>query len=228
MTPHLYRSGQPERIQNRRSDVEQTGWFRDAVLRNMFGPCRPVKDEGHMKRALINEIAVCALTVFVEALAVIGGEHDQRFAQKATAFEVRQKISEHPIDVSQLRFITRLTAAQARVRREIVGCVQIVEMEEQEERGVCILIEPADSRSRHLSARPLQITHVRDGLVMKIERAVVNIEIAAQSETPVRYETAHERCGMVAGILQNGCKRLSRQQTAPRCPRLHLRKGTWK
>src|SRR5690242_451510 len=89
----------------------------------------------------------------------------------------------------------------------MVGCVQIVEMEEQEERRVCVLIEPVHGRGRHLGARPLEITHVRDSLFMKIERAVINIEIAAQSKTPVQDETAHERCGTVAGILQNGRER---------------------
>ena len=114
MTPHLLRSGQPEGIQNGGSDVEQTDWFRDAVLRNTFGPCRPMKDEGHTKRALIDEESVRALTVFIEAFTVIGGKHDQRLVQKVTSFEERQKISEHSIDVCQLRIVTRFTAAQAR------------------------------------------------------------------------------------------------------------------
>jgi hypothetical protein len=42
-------------------------------LRNTLGPCRSVKGEGHMKRALMNEESVRALTVFIEAFAVIGG-----------------------------------------------------------------------------------------------------------------------------------------------------------
>ena len=58
-------------------------------------------------------------------------------------------------------------------------------MEEKEERRVCVLIEPVHGRSRHLGARSLEITHVHGSLIMKIEWAVINIEIAAQSETPV-------------------------------------------
>ena len=48
-----------------------------------------MKDEGHTERALINEISVCALTVLIEALAMIGCENDQGFVQKAAAFEER-------------------------------------------------------------------------------------------------------------------------------------------
>jgi tRNA G26 N,N-dimethylase Trm1 len=59
-----------------------------------------------MKGGLINEITVCALTVVIEALAVIGGEHDQRFVQEAKTLEESQKISEHPIDVGQFGSIT--------------------------------------------------------------------------------------------------------------------------
>src|SRR5262249_55969695 len=148
-----------------------------------------MKDEGHMKGAFVNEISVRALTVFVQALAMIGSEHDQRLVLKATSFEESQKTSQHTIDVGQPRFVARLTAAQARFWRQIIRRVQIVEMEEQQERRAYVLIEPVHG-SCHLGARSLEITHVRHSLVMKIERGVIGVEIAAQSETLVQHETA--------------------------------------
>src|SRR5258708_6949710 len=108
MTPHLYRSGQPERIQNRGSDVEQTGWFRDAVLRDRLGPCGRVKDGGHTRRALKNEECVRALPVVIEAFTVMGGNHDQRLVQRAAALEKTQKPPDPRTEVSQLRFVPRL------------------------------------------------------------------------------------------------------------------------
>src|SRR5258708_10467023 len=82
-------------------------------------------------------------------------------------------------------------------------------MQKQKEWSIRILIQPVHGRGRHLGAWPLEIAHVRDGLIMKIERAVVNVETAAQSESPVQHETAHERRGTVAGVLQNHRKRCS-------------------
>ena len=86
-----------------------------------------------MKSALVDEIAVRALAVLLQALSMIRGEHDQRLLQKLTTAEELQEIPKNPIHVGQLSVVTRLTAAQARVLWEIVGCVEVVQMEEQKE-----------------------------------------------------------------------------------------------
>ena len=68
---------------------------------------------------------------------------------------------------------------------------------------------------RYLCTRSFEVACVGDGLLVEIEWAVINIEAAAQTETPVEYETAHERGCMITGIFQYGRNRFSRPKGIP-------------
>src|SRR5712671_3562655 len=65
-----------------------------------------------------------------------------------------------------------------------------------------IALQPAHRGFSHLAARPFTFSHGCD-LVVKIERAVVDIEATAQSKTPVQNEACHESRCPVPGILQD-------------------------
>ena len=71
--------------------------FVNAIFRRTFPSLRPMDDEGHTQRVFVREIAMCALAVFAQALAVIRRKHDQGGIQKAAAFEVSEKIADDPI-----------------------------------------------------------------------------------------------------------------------------------
>src|SRR5271170_7384314 len=76
-------SGKADCVQDGGRDVKQTGGFIHAAPRNSAPrPRRPVNDEGHMERTLVDEIAVSALAMLSQALSMVGGEHDQRLFEK--------------------------------------------------------------------------------------------------------------------------------------------------
>src|SRR2546423_1046830 len=102
MAAHLARTRNTDGIQDRWRDVEQAGGFIHTILWKTPGASRPVNDEGHMQSALVNEITVSALAMISKALAMIGGEYDQRLLQKLTTVQERQKIPQNPIHVSEL------------------------------------------------------------------------------------------------------------------------------
>ena len=60
---------------------------------------------------------------------MIRGEHDQRFVEESATLQKRQKISHHAIFVRHFGGITGFAVTQARILREVVGQVQVVQME---------------------------------------------------------------------------------------------------
>src|SRR5260370_24039036 len=117
---HRARAWKTNRIENRWRDVKQAGGFVHTVVRKALEARRPMDDEGHMKSALVNEIAVGALAMFSQTLSMIGGENDQRLFEKLAMLQECQKIPQNPVLVSQFSRITSLAMAQARILRQIV------------------------------------------------------------------------------------------------------------
>src|SRR5579864_4071154 len=171
---HSARAWKADRIEDRRRHVEQAGRFIHTVLRKTPGPDRPMNDKGDMKSALVNEITVGALAVLSKAFSVIGGKHDQRLFEKLAAAEESQKIPENLIHIDQLSLVAGLAVAQARVLREVVGQVQVVQMEKQKKWRAGIALHPARRGFHHPDSGPLALDHAGCGLVVKIERAVVH------------------------------------------------------
>ena len=141
--------------------------------------------------------------VFAEALAMIGRKYDKGSMYNPAVCQVREEIAENPIHVSQFRTVTPLAAAQSRITWKIIRRVQVIKMKEQKEWRTAILIQPAHRCRSYLSCRPLEIADVNGGLIVKLERAVVNIESAAQSETAVQHESSDECSRPVSGTLQD-------------------------
>jgi len=52
-----------------------------------------VENERYVQRALINEIAVSALAVIAEALAVVGDKYDERFGEQLGLLEEIPELS---------------------------------------------------------------------------------------------------------------------------------------
>ena len=75
---------------------------------------------------VVDEDAVRPLAVLAEALAVIGGDDDQRAIELAGGAQIRQQPADHRVGVGDLG-VVRLVLRRVRLRGA-VGFVRIVEM----------------------------------------------------------------------------------------------------
>ena len=88
---HRLRHRKPHRVENRRREIEQAGRRVDS-LRHRSRTRRPVNDQRHMQRALIDEKTVRGLAVVSQSLSVVRGKDDQRFIHQVMSSEVVPEI----------------------------------------------------------------------------------------------------------------------------------------
>src|ERR1700728_3313215 len=131
---HSLRHGKPYRVENRRREIQQASRRVDS-LRQPSSARRPVNDQRHPQRALIDEKTMRRLTVVSQSLAVIGGKDDERLIHQIVSSEIVPEISDHVVDITQLSVITpavfRLLCCG-----QVIRCVQVVEVKEEKKRSI--------------------------------------------------------------------------------------------
>src|SRR5262249_817126 len=80
--------------------------------------------------------------------------------------------------------------------------VQIVEVNEREERRRDVLTDPLLSRRFHRIAAQLHVARIRAGEAMQRELACISVESAGEPKTPVEHKSAHECAGLVSARVK--------------------------
>jgi len=88
----LRRFWQTQILENSRRHIQQACGLVDAGGKGI-GLGGPAEKSGYVQRALINEIAVSALAVIAEALAVVGDKYDERFGEQLGLLEEIPELS---------------------------------------------------------------------------------------------------------------------------------------
>jgi len=126
--------------------------------------------------------------------------------QEAKTLEESQKISEHPIDVGQFGSITRLIAAQARVRWEIVGCVHVCHVDcansEQNQFAVAARNALTDFCFLWSSKTALQTSTHSLQIYTRLERSD-GFEMSVSTSSWVLLQNEHRRMSSSSWRLRN-------------------------
>jgi hypothetical protein len=97
--------------------------------------------------------------VLSQAFSVIRGKNDKALVDQLFGGKKIPEISNHIIDVPKFAVIA-VAVFCLPLRRELVGCVEIVDVKEQEEWLFGITLQPLFRRLRNLGAGPLYIARV--------------------------------------------------------------------
>jgi hypothetical protein len=98
-------AGQPEDAEHRRHDVN--GADRAVVRPSRRQHAREPPDERHADGRVVDEDAVRLLAVLAEALAVVGGQDDQRVIEDAGRAEPVEEAADALVGLRDLRVVGR-------------------------------------------------------------------------------------------------------------------------
>ena len=89
-----------------------------------------------MQHRVVDQVGVAGLAVLAEALAVIGGDRDDRVREAPAALEAREQAAELLVHVGDLAVVGPRREARREGLRRLVGRVRVVVVDPQEERPV--------------------------------------------------------------------------------------------
>ena len=187
-------AGKPEDGEDRRHDVDVP---HGPVVRGARGEGgRQTPDQRHVDRRIVDEDPVRRLPVLPEALAVVGGEDDERVVEQPV---LPQPVDDPPhaaIGLGDLRVVRCRGQGGELERPDLVGLMRVEEVHPQEERLRLLplrpFLEPRDRAIRGPRRRAIP-EHEERRLVLRPEIVVIDLEALVQAIAPGEHRCRHER-----------------------------------
>ncbi len=165
---------------------------------------RVAQEERHLDRRVVDEEGVGLLAVLAQALAVIGGHHDQGVVELALVAQLVEHLPHRPVQHRDLGVVDGRRAQPLGGRRG-VGLVGVEEVHPEEEGAARPLLRPA-LEPAHRPRRRLRTGARADEeelrLVLRPQVVVIAVEALAQVVAAVEDQRRDDRLGAVAGPLQ--------------------------
>ncbi len=191
-----------ERSQHRGDDVDRA--HRSTVeLPGGEQPWHP-QNERNLDRGVVDEDRVGLLAVLAEALAVIGGDHDESSPGEPERVDLVEQDAEPAVGRGDLGVVRR-GGAQAVGDRRFVGLVRVEEVDPEKEPPRASLgrpvVQPGGGATGGLGGRPVA-DHEELRLVLGVEVVVIAVEALVEPETAVEHDRGDESLGVEADGLQ--------------------------
>ena len=178
---HLKTNGR----EHRGHDVDVAhGLFDDATGEISEGPSQ---DERHMSGGVVDEVAVEALAVLTQPLAMVAGENEEGLVQNTTTLEAFAQHADERVGIGHLAVVRVVGILGAEGLGGLVGVVGLEEVDPQEEGRVPRLVEPLEGVLDGLSSIALHLTDI-DRRLVGVEIKVVVVVIEAAANAPARIE----------------------------------------
>ena len=123
---------------------------------------------------------------------------------QAMGSQIIPEPANHVVDVTKLPLIA-LSVFRLFCRRQVVRCVQIVEVEEKKKRTVRVSAKPRFTGIGNCFSLSLDISRIAAVAVQRYRGAVIGVESLVQAKAPVEHKTA-QKCGRLVAM---GAKRTS-------------------
>ena len=173
---------QADEVEHRRHHVDAGGLQRAASGDAPGGP----DHERDVGGGVVDEVGVTRLAVVAQALAVVGGEDDERALEQPLLAKPRREPPDHLVGVGDLGQVRLARIARGEGLGRVVGRVRVVEVDPGEEAPLADRLEPGERVVHDLVAGLLDRAE-RDHLVLG-EVEIVGVLVEALGEAPLRLE----------------------------------------